>query len=299
MDDAVSKASAPERRFYARTRAFGRFGMRIFKPQEMVRPHWHGHVEANFARHCRMHYMFDGEKLVVEDGQFIVFWAGVPHQLERVEAVGGQEPELCNIYLPLDTFLYMPYIPQLQVSLLTGGMVGVASHLVDWPHMQHWYEDYRSNSPERVDVVKMDINALFRRVSLEPFHYLRKPWREAGKSPGLASAHVWQVVAMVRHVLDHLEQPLSNADVTKVTGLHHNYALGLFSHTMLIPLKQFIIRMRLLRARGLLLESNKAITTVALESGFNSISQFYHHFATAYGTTPMQLRDMVLARKVG
>jgi AraC family transcriptional regulator, melibiose operon regulatory protein len=39
--------NSPDRRFYARNRAFGRFGMHIFKPALMDRPHRHGPVKAN------------------------------------------------------------------------------------------------------------------------------------------------------------------------------------------------------------------------------------------------------------
>jgi AraC family transcriptional regulator, melibiose operon regulatory protein len=301
MDAKVPSATSrlPDRQFYARSRAFGRFGMRIFAPQTMERPHWHGHVELNFARNCRMHYVVDGEAVIVEPEQLTVFWAGIPHQLTEIEKVGADEAELCNIYLPLDAFFYMPYIPELQVAVLTGGMIGVDSSLCNVSQLQRWYRDYRANSPERVDVVKMELNALFRRVCLEPFAFIRKPWRHKRGGAKLASVHVRHVVAMVRHVLDHLEKPLTNADVAKVTGLHTNYALSLFTKTMLIPLKQFIIRMRLLRARGLLLESNMAVSQVALLSGFGSASQFYQHFALAYGMTPMQLRDSVLRGNTG
>lgn len=281
----------PDRQFYARTRAFGRFGMRIFEPQIMERPHWHGHVEANFVRHCRMHYIVDGEEIAVDADQLVIFWAGVPHQLVRVEQIGREEPELCNIYLPLDTFLFMPYIPNLQVALLTGGMVHIDEVLCGMAQLRRWYVDYRTNDPERIDVIKMELNALFRRISLAPFTYLRKPWRTKSKAANLASAHVRHVVSMVQYVLDHIKEPMSNAMVAKVTGLHTNYALALFTRTMQIPLKQFVIRMRLLRARGLLLESNMAVATVANESGFTSVSQFYQHFSAAYGTTPVQLRD--------
>jgi AraC family transcriptional regulator, melibiose operon regulatory protein len=293
----VVSVGVPDRQFYARTRAFGRFGMRIFKPQTMDRPHWHGHVEANFVRHCRMFYVVDGEEIVVDSDQLVIFWAGVPHQLIRVENLGQEEPELCNIYLPLDTFLFMPYIPNLQVALLTGGMVRISEELCGFAQLRRWYADYRTNQPERIDVIKMEMNALFRRISLEQFDYIRKPWREKTKAANLASAHVRHVVSMVQYVLDHISEPMSNAVVAKVTGLHTNYALALFTKTMLIPLKQFVIRMRLLRARGLLLESNMAIVTVANESGFNSMSQFYQHFSAAYGTTPVQLRDRVAAQK--
>jgi AraC family transcriptional regulator, melibiose operon regulatory protein len=287
--------TSPERRFYSRSKAFGRFGMRIFKPAIMEHPHWHGHVEANLIRNGRMIYVVDGQKLKIEPEQLFLFWAGIPHQLIEVEALQpGVTPELCNIYLPLDVFLFMPHLPDLQVALLTGGMIQFPSELCSFQQMQRWYNDYRANEAERLDVVKMELNALFRRVSLGPLPFLKHPWRDAPTKAGLPTPHVRHVVEMVRHVLENLGDPLKNEDVTKVTGLHPNYALTLFSRTMQLPLKQFIIRMRLIKARGMLLESDTAISTIAVESGFGSASQFYAHFAAAYGTSPQTLRSRIL-----
>jgi AraC family transcriptional regulator, melibiose operon regulatory protein len=261
----------------------------------MERPHWHGHVEANFIRNARMIYVVDGQTITVEPDQLALFWAGIPHQLVAVEQLSSAAAaELCNIYLPLDTFLFMPHIPDLQVALLTGGMVQFPAELCSINLLRRWYGDYRANEPERLEVVKMEINAVFRRVSLDPLPFLKRPWRDVPTKAGLPTPHVRHVVDMVRHVLENLGEPLRNADVTKVTGLHPNYALSLFSRTMQLPLKQFIIRMRLLKARGMLLESDTAIATIAVESGFGSASQFYAHFGAAYGTSPQALRARIL-----
>ena len=76
MDDTRSKAQTRrnpmpvpnhDRHFYSRNRAFGRFGIRIFEPELMPLPHWHGHVELNFAMNFRMAYDFDGTRLEVPD----------------------------------------------------------------------------------------------------------------------------------------------------------------------------------------------------------------------------------------
>ncbi len=139
---------------------------------------------------------------------------------------------------------------------------------------------------------------MFRRVGLAPLEFLKKPWQLQSESNSLHSPHVRHVVAMVRHVLENIAEPLRNENVTRVTGLHTNYALVLFTRTMNISLKQFIIRMRLLKARGMLLESDLAITTIAAESGFGSTSQFYAHFSAAYDTSPQQLRDNYLKSSV-
>ena len=208
----------------------------------------------------------------------------------------SEPPELCNIYLPLDTFLLMPHLPDFQIALINGAMIACPKQLCDHGQLLRWYEDYRSASAERLDIMKLEINALFRRVALEDTAYLRAPWLAKPAPHSLSSSHIRHVVAIVRHVLENLEKPLTNADVTAVIGFHPNYALSIFKRVMNVPLKQFILRMRLLRARGMLLESDVAITTIAVQSGFGSTSQFYAHFSAAYGISPNQLRERYLSK---
>ena len=280
-----------DRHFYSRNRAFGRFGIRIFEPELMPLPHWHGHVELNFAMNVRMAYDFDGTRLEVPDDRLVLFWAGVPHQLTGLTPVGPAAKRLANIYLPLDSFLQMRHIMPLQAALIGRGMVVLPAQLCDVDLVQRWYLDYRSGDFERAEIVKMELNALFRRAAVNGLDYLRAPQHEIGTDRSLSSAHVRHVIAMVRHVLENLDKPLLNAQVTAVTGLHENYAVSLFSRTMQVPLKQFINRMRLMRARALLVESSTAISEVAEQSGFSSITQFYAQFRAGYGISPAALRQ--------
>lgn len=280
-----------DRHFYSRNRAFGRFGIRIFEPELMPLPHWHGHVELNFAMNFRMDYDFDGTSLTVPEGRLVLFWAGVPHQLTGITPVGEGAQRLANIYLPLDSFLQMRHIMPLQAALIGRGMAVLPESLCDGGLVQRWYLDYRSGDFERAEIVKMELNALFRRAAITGVDYLRSPQHEIGTDRSLSSAHVRHVIAMVRYVLENLDKPLLNAQVTAVTGLHENYAVSLFSRTMQVPLKQFINRMRLMRARALLVESSTAISAVAEQCGFSSITQFYAQFRAGYGISPAALRQ--------
>jgi AraC-like DNA-binding protein len=279
-----------ERHFYALTRAIGRFGMRIFTPYTMDQPHWHGHIEGNFLSGAAMTYRIEDREIAIPPGRLVLFWAGIPHQLTTITPLPGQTPRLSNIYLPFDTFLFMPHIAQLQVVLLGGGLVMLPEHLCGADLVDRWYRDYRSNDFERTEIMKMEMNAMMRRALLSPLDYLLKPVADPGDERTLSSAHIRHVVAMVRFIMENLSEPITNADVAAVTGLHQNYALALFTRTMRLPMKRFIIRMRMLRARALLMESSTAITTVAEQSGFHSISQFYDHFKAAYGMSPHALR---------
>lgn len=280
-----------ERHFYATTQAFGRFGMRIFSPQEMPSAHWHGHVEANFLTGAEMTYLFDGEELRVPERTLALFWAGMPHQLTQVVPTGAAEPRLCNIYIPVDAFLFMPHISRLQVMILGGGIALLDGALVSDEMIRRWYGDYRSNDFERVEVLKMELNALFRRALLGELALLRPPLAAPSRGRAISSANIRHVIEMLRHILEHLAEPMTNAEIAATTGLHENYAVSIFSQTMQVPLKRFVIRLRLLRARALLVESSMAVASIAEACGFQSMSQFYHHFRAAYGLPPDALRQ--------
>lgn len=290
LDSRYRGVPPHERHFYAITRAFGRFGMRTFAPTIMDAPHWHGHVEANLILGGSMTYDVDGDRVEIPEGRLVLFWAGVPHQLTDLHPSGGDPMALTNLYIPVDAFLFMPHIGQLQVALLGGALIGLPTGMSAKLLVSRWYSDYQSGDFERMEVMKMELNALLRRAQAQGIDYLREPLAEPGQGRLLSSAHIGQVVEMVRYILENLDQPLTNADVAEVTGLHQNYALSLFSRTMRMPMKRFIIRMRLLRARAMLMESTKAIATVAEASGFSSLSQFYDHFKRAYGISPNQMR---------
>ena len=273
---------------YDPARAFGDFAIRDLVPQIMGAPHWHGHVEINALSGASMTYDFDGQQVELMNGTIAMFWAGVAHRSTAIKPEGT--PRLTNIYLPLDHFLLMPHIAGLQRMLLAGAIVSLPATLIDTPKLAEWRVDLTCQNSERQALVIMELNTILRRVSALPLSFLLKPSGIAAETGELSSSNVRHVVAMIRHVMENLDKPLSNPIVTRLTGLHMNYALSIFSSVMRIPLKRFIIRMRLTRARGLLAESDLPVATIAANCGFGSLSQFYEAFKAAYGSSPRMAR---------
>ena len=273
---------------YDSGRAFGDFAIRTLTPQIMDAPHWHGHVEINALSGASMTYDFDGNQVELQNGSVTMFWAGVPHRSTSILSDGS--PNLTNIYLPLDRFLLMPHIAKLQRMLLAGAIIALPAKLIDAQRLEDWQADLAAQNSERQAIVVMELNTILRRATTFPLSFMLKPNGAENETSELSSSNVRHVVSMIRHVMENLGQPLSNATVTSVTGLHMNYALSIFSSVMRIPLKRFIIRMRLARARGLLSESDLPVATIAANCGFGSLSQFYEAFKAAYGTSPRVAR---------
>lgn len=280
----------PDRQFYAKVKAFGRFGIRWFEPQLMQAEHWHGHIEFNWLTDGWMDYLFDGRPVRVPARRLAMFWAGIPHRTVSIDRGAAGDARQCNIYLPLDTFLYMPNHGALTETMIGGGIVLLPADAVDGDVLERWYQDYRCGDAERLDILKAEIANMLRRTALIGWQELLPPWIGTPGETMRAASPLRHVVAMVRYVLENLSEPLTTKEIASVVNLHPNYALNLFTRVMRVPLRRFIIRMRLIRARALLFEGNLSIANVAFHSGFTSLSQFYAQFRAAYEITPLEMR---------
>lgn len=284
----------PDRRFYASTPAFGRFGIRWFTPQLMLQPHSHGHVEFNWLSEGELAYLFNGQPVKAPSGQLVLFWAGVSHQAVGVPQSTGERVRQCNVYLPLDNFLYMPKLGALTETVMGGGVVALPADSASVDTLQRWYRDYRSGDADRADLLKSEIGLLLRRAAMMGTRLLLPPWIESGDRNHPGAASLRHIVGMVRHIIEHLNEPLDIATIAQTVNLHPNYALNLFTRVMHVSIHRFVLRMRLIRARELLFTSSLPVETIAYDSGFRSMSQFYLQFRRAYGLPPHRLRSEYL-----
>lgn len=281
----------PDRRFYAANKAFGRLGIRWFPPQLMPAAHSHGHIEMNWLTAGGMDYDFDGRPVAVEARHVTIFWAGISHRTVALDRGPAGDCRQCNVYLPLDVFLQMPKLGRLREALMGGAVIRLDPAIIAEDTLQRWYQDYRSGDSERVEILKAEVNAIFRRATLLGWTELLPPWEDVGESRRTSVSQVKYVIAMLRHIIENLDQPLTASDVARVVDLHPNYALNLFSSVMQVPLRQFVIRMRLVRARSLLFETELPTGAVGFAAGFSSTAQFYEQFRRAYGITPLRMRE--------
>lgn len=92
--------------------------------------------------------------------------------------------------------------------------------------------------------------------------------------------------------IDDNSQAALNLDLMAANaGLSPFHFLRIFTRVLGVTPHQYLVRSRLRRATGLLAESDDSVTDVALDAGFNDLSNFVRTFRRAAGVSPGRFRQ--------
>ncbi|EKQ68321.1 DNA-binding domain-containing protein, AraC-type [Leptolyngbyaceae cyanobacterium JSC-12] len=94
----------------------------------------------------------------------------------------------------------------------------------------------------------------------------------------------------IEYIQAHLGEDLSLNDIANELGMSQYYFCHLFKRSTGISPHQFLIRQRVERAKLLLKQPERTITSVALECGFANQSHFARCFCQYIGMNPNQFR---------
>ncbi|MCY6489799.1 helix-turn-helix domain-containing protein [Leptolyngbya sp. GGD] len=94
----------------------------------------------------------------------------------------------------------------------------------------------------------------------------------------------------IEYIETHLGEDVSLTDIANELGMSQYYFCHLFKRSTGISPHQFLIRQRVERAKRLLKQSERTITSVALECGFANQSHFARCFRQCIGVNPNQFR---------
>lgn len=88
----------------------------------------------------------------------------------------------------------------------------------------------------------------------------------------------------------HAAEPVELDDVARAVGLSTFHFLRLFTKVLGVSPHQYLLRSRLRRAARLLADEERAVTEIALDVGFNDLSNFVRTFKRAAGVSPRGFR---------
>ncbi len=89
--------------------------------------------------------------------------------------------------------------------------------------------------------------------------------------------------------------PLSIAKLARKVGLSASQLQRLFRRHLGMPPTTYLIRIRMDRARALLLSTRLAVKEVSVEAGYHDVSHFSKAFKRQYGQTPTRYRNIAWA----
>lgn len=97
----------------------------------------------------------------------------------------------------------------------------------------------------------------------------------------------------IEYIHSNLSSPITLDDLCKIIGLSKYHLIRLFQKHMGTTPGQYLQDQRLHLASQLLRHSEKSVTSIAFEIGFNSLSSFERAFRKKFGVSPTKYRKMV------
>jgi AraC-like DNA-binding protein len=105
-----------------------------------------------------------------------------------------------------------------------------------------------------------------------------------------------KVRVAISFIDDNLHRDIYVGEVAQLVRLSRSRFAHLFKSEAGMPMTQYIKKVRMEKARGLLETSVAPVKAVAAEVGYNDSAHFESEFKKACGSTPSQYRAAYLAR---
>ncbi|MEZ5536629.1 MAG: helix-turn-helix domain-containing protein [Thiolinea sp.] len=248
--------------------------------------HHHTSVEINFLQGCEMTYSFSGNEAHVTADSMTVFWGASPHRVTDVVGKGL----ITNIYLSLGQFVRWGLPTEMVDAILTGAVISSPNqNTYDKLLFERLYAEHKLKSATWTRLHLDEIETRLRRLALEGWDTIFAPGNTP-KQMEVTSKAMLHVEAMLRYIADNFTIPINVTDIAQATSLSAGRARPLFKQVIGASIKQQLMRARLSHARMLLTETDTKIASIALDSGFSSLSAFYEAFTKANKMSPAQYR---------
>lgn len=248
--------------------------------------HWHSYFEITWVLEGKGNYFVNGQEYTMEKDDIIIFNNVEPHGWKLL---GGNMKLLVMIFSP--------------------EFVAEKISLFDAEYLKPFVER-GSNFKNRVgreETVNEEIRISIREIYQE--------WNERKEGyPLMIKANVLRILTMLirayqdetksgemlkekknamkrleqafTYINDHYCEKITLEEVAGSVYMSSNYFSSYFRRVANISFSDYVTRLRVNRAREMLRENGANVTEIAMECGFNNISNFYRLYKKHMGKTP-------------
>lgn len=110
---------------------------------------------------------------------------------------------------------------------------------------------------------------------------------------GVAGLRAWQVRRVTAYMQEHLDQVVELQDLADLLNLSRFHLCTAFRKATGRTPHQWLLRLRMERARHLLAETHLSVTEVALAVGYQTPSAFAHAFRSFFALAPREFRKQL------
>ena len=156
---------------------------------------------------------------------------------------------------------------------------------VDWKKLEEAYFHTRVITRKQYEALIRLLNAFAGQLAARSRDLILQA--QSQDSPSITRARSF--------IADHSDEELSLAAVARVANMSATYFSEKFKEVGGINFVDYVARTRVGKARNLFLNSNRRVSEVAFEVGFQSLSQFNRAFRKVAGQTPRECRAALVA----
>ena len=103
-----------------------------------------------------------------------------------------------------------------------------------------------------------------------------------------------KIQEVATYIFEHYTENILLEDVADKFDMNKSFLSKRFKTATGFGFKEYIINLRIQNACRLLLETNKSITDIAFECGFNSVSSFNRSFKKVKGISPREFKNAMI-----
>ena len=229
---------------------------------------------------------FGAQIIDIQPEQTILFWGAIPHQLVHID----DESLQYWVAIPPEAFLSFDLPPATVRVLMEGQILGASDpqlRTLDLASYPVWKDEATSVQYDVRQTLLMSIEARLRRfrpmeASADSLHPA-PPRALVGKDRNAFKS-------MYDYIMLNFRNPISVESIAEAAGIHPNYAITLFKEKCGINISALVTMLRVYEAQRLILTTHRKMVDVAMDAGFNTMSNFYKSFRKVTSKNPSDYR---------